>query len=95
LDEFSPVHRIISPFPVWSVNVAASPRRAVGPFAILASWKLALPGNLHSKTGETIVDLLLGLARERSKTLLVVTHDNQLARRGDRTLRIIDGVLAA
>ena len=52
-------------------------------------------GNLDSKTGDTIMDLLLGLARERDKTLLVVTHDNNLAQRGDRTLRIVDGLLAA
>lgn len=51
-------------------------------------------GNLDSKTGDTIIDLLLGLARERQKTLLVVTHDNRLAARGDRELRIVDGVLA-
>ena len=51
-------------------------------------------GNLDSKTGDTIMDLLLGLARERDKTLLVVTHDNNLAQRGDRTLRIVDGLLA-
>ncbi len=50
-------------------------------------------GNLDSKTGETIMDLLLGLARERQKTLVVVTHDNHLAERGDRTLRIVDGLL--
>ncbi|HEX4668124.1 MAG TPA: ABC transporter ATP-binding protein [Chthoniobacterales bacterium] len=50
-------------------------------------------GNLDSKTGDTIMDLLLGLARERQKTLVVVTHDNNLAQRGDRTLRIIDGLL--
>ena len=50
-------------------------------------------GNLDSKTGETIMDLLLGLARERKKTLLVVTHDPHLASRGDRQLRIADGVL--
>lgn len=50
-------------------------------------------GNLDSKTGETIMDLLLGLARERKKTLVVVTHDNHLAERGDRTLRIVDGRL--
>ena len=31
-------------------------------------------GNLDSKTGDTIMDLLLNLARDRSKTLLVVTH---------------------
>jgi len=40
------------------------------------------------------MDLLLGLARERKKTLLVVTHDNNLAQRGDRMLRIVDGLLA-
>ncbi len=51
-------------------------------------------GNLDSKTGDTIMDLLLNLARERKKTLLVVTHDNRLAARGDRELRIVDGVLA-
>ncbi len=51
-------------------------------------------GNLDSKTGDTIIDLLLGLARERQKTLLVVTHDNRLAARGDRELHIADGVLA-
>jgi predicted ABC-type transport system involved in lysophospholipase L1 biosynthesis ATPase subunit len=50
-------------------------------------------GNLDSKTGDTIMDLLLGLARERNKTVLVVTHDNNLAQRGDRTLRIVDGLL--
>ena len=51
-------------------------------------------GNLDSKTGETIIDLLLGLARQRQKTLLVVTHDAHLAERGDRELHIKDGVLA-
>ena len=51
-------------------------------------------GNLDSKTGDTIIDLLLALARDRQKTLLVVTHDNRLAARGDRELRMVDGVLA-
>ena len=50
-------------------------------------------GNLDSKTGDAIMDLLLDLARQRGKTLLVVTHDQRLAQRGDRTLRIVDGVL--
>ena len=52
-------------------------------------------GNLYSKTGDVIMELLLGLAKERNKTLVVVTHDNNLAERGDRTLRIVDGLLAA
>ena len=50
-------------------------------------------GNLDSKTGETIVDLLLALVRENQKTLLVVTHDARLADRGDRKVEIIDGLL--
>jgi predicted ABC-type transport system involved in lysophospholipase L1 biosynthesis ATPase subunit len=51
-------------------------------------------GNLDSTTGDAIMDLLLGLARERGKTLLVVTHDSRLAERGDRQLRIVDGRLS-
>src|SRR5712692_10170608 len=50
-------------------------------------------GNRDSKTGDAIVDLLLSVARERNKTLLVVTHDTRLAARGDRQLQIKDGVL--
>ncbi|HKR53171.1 MAG TPA: ABC transporter ATP-binding protein [Chthoniobacterales bacterium] len=50
-------------------------------------------GNLDSKTGEAIMDLLLSLARERKKTLLVVTHDPHLAALGDRQLHMADGVL--
>ena len=50
-------------------------------------------GNLDSKTGDAIMDLLLNLARDRKKTLLVVTHDSRLAARGDRQLHIKDGVL--
>src|SRR5436305_9821271 len=48
-------------------------------------------GNLDSETGGTIVDLLLNLARERKKSLLIVTHDTGLATRGDRELHIKDG----
>ena len=50
-------------------------------------------GNLDSKTGDEILDLLLNLVRQKKKTLLVVTHDARLAARGDRQLHIKDGVL--
>jgi predicted ABC-type transport system involved in lysophospholipase L1 biosynthesis ATPase subunit len=50
-------------------------------------------GNLDSATGDAIVDLLLNLARERKKSLLIVTHDTSLASRGDRELHIKDGRL--
>lgn len=52
-------------------------------------------GNLDSKTGGAIVDLLLALVREKQKTLIVVTHDSALAARGDRRLEIRDGLLCA
>ena len=51
-------------------------------------------GNLDSHTGEAIIDLLLGVARSDARTLVVVTHDEHLAQRGDRLMRIEDGRLA-
>ena len=50
-------------------------------------------GNLDAKTGEGIIDLLLGLVRESGKTLVVVTHDPKLAERGQRKIEIRDGLL--
>jgi putative ABC transport system ATP-binding protein/lipoprotein-releasing system ATP-binding protein len=50
-------------------------------------------GNLDSETGAAIVDLLLKLARDRKKSLLIVTHDRSLATHGDRELNIKDGRL--
>ena len=52
-------------------------------------------GNLDAKTGEGIVELLLGFVREKGTTLVVVTHDANLAQRGDRRLEIRDGLLVA
>jgi putative ABC transport system ATP-binding protein/lipoprotein-releasing system ATP-binding protein len=52
-------------------------------------------GNLDSKTGESIIELLLALVREKGKTLVVVTHDANLAGRGDRRMEIRDGLLVA
>ena len=52
-------------------------------------------GNLDSKTGEGIIELLLALVRDRGMTLVVVTHDAALATRGDRRLEIHDGRLVA
>ena len=52
-------------------------------------------GNLDSKTGESIIELLFGIAREEKTALVVVTHDSALSLRGDRRLVIQDGLLAA
>ena len=48
-------------------------------------------GNLDSRTGSEVMDILLGLAMEHGVTLIVVTHDMGLAKVGDRTLIIQDG----
>ena len=50
-------------------------------------------GNLDTKNGEAIMELLGGLVREKQKTLVVVTHDQDLAARGDRVVHIRDGHL--
>ena len=50
-------------------------------------------GNLDAATGEGIVDLLLGLAREDGRTMVAVTHDPALAARGDRSLFLRNGHL--
>ncbi|GAA2184215.1 ABC transporter ATP-binding protein [Brooklawnia cerclae] len=51
-------------------------------------------GNLDSKTGSVVEDILFNLNREHGITLIVVTHDIDLATRCDRQLRIRDGLLA-
>ena len=48
-------------------------------------------GNLDSNTSKEIMDILLQLADEHDVTLIVVTHDQGLAKVGDRTLVIKDG----
>ena len=50
-------------------------------------------GNLDRKTGDKIADLLFSLNREHGTTLILVTHDPQLAARCDRRLRLVNGVL--
>jgi putative ABC transport system ATP-binding protein len=48
-------------------------------------------GNLDSRNGTHIFDLLLNLNRERGTTLLLVTHDHQLADLADRKISLRDG----
>ena len=50
-------------------------------------------GNLDSKVGQEIMDLLLSLNRERGVTLVIVTHDPKVAAQTQRTIRIRDGVV--
>ena len=48
-------------------------------------------GNLDATTGEKVIDLLFELNREQGTTLVLVTHDEQLARRCDRQIRLAAG----
>jgi putative ABC transport system ATP-binding protein len=48
-------------------------------------------GNLDAATGHTIVDLLLARRAETGATLLVITHDAELAARCDRVVTLADG----
>ncbi|WPO98554.1 ABC transporter ATP-binding protein [Pseudomonas sp. HR96] len=52
-------------------------------------------GNLDSHTGERITDLLFELNRERGTTLVLVTHDERLAHRCRRLIRLDAGRLVA
>ncbi|MGU3521785.1 putative ABC transporter ATP-binding protein YbbA [Enterobacteriaceae bacterium C23F] len=50
-------------------------------------------GNLDRKTGDRIAELLFSLNREHGTTLILVTHDPELAARCDRRLRLVNGQL--
>ena len=49
-------------------------------------------GNLDSRTGEHVLDLLLEL-REQGRTIVLVTHDEAVARRAQRIVEVKDGKL--
>jgi putative ABC transport system ATP-binding protein len=51
-------------------------------------------GNLDAATGHGIIDLLFALRARRAATLVLITHDTELAARCDRTVRLHDGRIA-
>jgi putative ABC transport system ATP-binding protein len=51
-------------------------------------------GNLDGETGGHIVEMLFELAARAGTTLMLITHDNAIAKRCDRIVRIVDGRLA-
>jgi putative ABC transport system ATP-binding protein len=50
-------------------------------------------GNLDSRSGEEIMSLLLSLNHERGTTLIIVTHDPEVASKTQRVIHIRDGVV--
>jgi putative ABC transport system ATP-binding protein len=52
-------------------------------------------GNLDSVNGQHVLDLLTGRQRDSSTTLVMVTHDAQIAERADRQIHLRDGLVVA
>ncbi|MGH6968796.1 MAG: ABC transporter ATP-binding protein [Stellaceae bacterium] len=73
-------------------RVAIARAFAAGPALILADEPT---GNLDGATGARVIDLLFRLATERATTLLLITHDADLARRCQRILSLADGRIVA
>jgi putative ABC transport system ATP-binding protein len=69
-------------------RVAVARALSAGPQILLADEPT---GNLDGKTGEHVIDLLFDLQRRRQATLVLVTHETQLANRCGRVVRMADG----
>ena len=51
-------------------------------------------GNLDSKTGGEVLDLLCELQAEANLTMIIATHDDKVAKRARRTVQLVDGLIA-
>ena len=67
--------------------------------ALIAEPKVVLAdeptGNLDSSTAKEVVDLMFSIQKERQLAFLLVTHDESLAQRCDRIIRMKDGCVVA
>ena len=72
-------------------RVALARAVALGPGLLLADEPT---GNLDSATGAQIIELLLAVNRRHGSTLVLVTHDEALAGRADRVVKLHDGRIA-
>lgn len=71
-------------------RVAIARALAAGAKIILADEPT---GNLDQDTGQAIMDLLFGIRKNNDATLLLVTHDRELAKRCDRIIEVRDGMI--
>ncbi|TVZ06835.1 ABC transporter ATP-binding protein [Trebonia kvetii] len=73
-------------------RVAVARALALAPNVIFADEPT---GSLDSLTGEKVMDLLTGLAREQGTTVIVVTHDARVAAYADRVALVRDGIVSS
>ena len=50
-------------------------------------------GNLDSKTGRDILEILRSLNQQEKLTIVMVTHDDSIAKQADRIVRLTDGAI--
>jgi ABC-type lipoprotein export system ATPase subunit len=50
-------------------------------------------GNIDSKTASEIIGLIKDLNKDKNVTIIMVTHDQHLAREAKRTVQMLDGVI--
>ena len=72
-------------------RVAVARALALAPKVIFADEPT---GSLDSLTGEKVMDLLTGLAREAGTTVVIVTHDARVAAYADRVVMVRDGLVS-
>ena len=51
-------------------------------------------GNLDSKSGSEVMEMLQNIWKKMGKTLVIITHDSRIARMADRQFQIVDGILS-
>jgi putative ABC transport system ATP-binding protein len=73
-------------------RVAVARALALAPKVIFADEPT---GSLDSLTGEKVMDLMTGLAREQGATVVIVTHDARIAAYADRVAMVRDGLISS
>jgi lipoprotein-releasing system ATP-binding protein len=71
-------------------RVAVARALAMQPALLLADEPT---GNLDSRSADAVFELLRGVSREHGTTVLLVTHNPELAQRCDRAIDVVDGMV--
>ena len=69
-------------------RVAIARALVFGPAILLADEPT---GNLDSETGKKVIETLFNIVREKKTTMIIVTHDDELASKADRIVRLAGG----